>query len=300
MRDKENHQKWYQSKRQSKPEGVCSQYPFCKKTTDVAHKLCGDCRAKLKVSRDKSRLRVKSLEECTVPDCRRLAKLGFKLCGQCLEKNRAFAKLPAYKKQGRIRRLDLRSLVISAYGGVCVCCGNADKAFLSIDHINRYDGVGPRGGNDLRLWLKANNFPPGFRVLCVNCNFALGKFGYCPHSDLVQPLPEKHNLTPKTLQGRERQRAYNLELKLAAFNAYGGCQCACCSEPHHECLSIDHINNDGAAHRKELAGKAGAIYLWLARNDYPAGFQVLCMCCNLSKRDNGGTCGHKLQLSGGV
>ena len=30
-------------------------------------------------------------------------------------------------------------------------------------------------------YLKRNNYPPGYRVLCMNCNFAMGHFGYCPH-----------------------------------------------------------------------------------------------------------------------
>jgi hypothetical protein len=29
--------------------------------------------------------------------------------------------------------------------------------------------------------MKRNNFPPGFRVLCRNCNGARGFYGYCPH-----------------------------------------------------------------------------------------------------------------------
>lgn len=33
----------------------------------------------------------------------------------------------------------------------------------------------------ITLWLKKNNYPPGFRVLCMNCNFSLGMRGYCPH-----------------------------------------------------------------------------------------------------------------------
>ena len=31
-------------------------------------------------------------------------------------------------------------------------------------------------------WLKKNNFPPGFQVLCGSCNFAKGKYGSCPHT----------------------------------------------------------------------------------------------------------------------
>lgn len=30
-------------------------------------------------------------------------------------------------------------------------------------------------------WLRDNNFPDEYRILCMNCNFSLGRFGYCPH-----------------------------------------------------------------------------------------------------------------------
>jgi len=30
-------------------------------------------------------------------------------------------------------------------------------------------------------YLKSNNYPLGYRVLCMNCNFAIGVYGYCPH-----------------------------------------------------------------------------------------------------------------------
>jgi hypothetical protein len=30
-------------------------------------------------------------------------------------------------------------------------------------------------------WLVEHNFPPRFRTLCMNCNFARGIHGYCPH-----------------------------------------------------------------------------------------------------------------------
>lgn len=30
-------------------------------------------------------------------------------------------------------------------------------------------------------WIKRNGFPAGFRVLCLNCNFARGIYGRCPH-----------------------------------------------------------------------------------------------------------------------
>lgn len=85
------------------------------------------------------------------------------------------------------------------------------------------------------------------------------------------------------------RRKRNREFRLAALEAYGG-KCTWCGEEDEDCLVIDHVNNDGAAHRREIEprnGKArGAghlIYRWLAKYDYPGGFQVLCANCNMKK-----------------
>ena len=61
--------------------------------------------------------------------------------------------------------------------------------------------------------------------------------------------------------------------------------CACCGETFIEFLSIDHINGGGRSHRKEIrdgVGSYSSMYLWLIDNDFPEGFQVLCMNCNTS------------------
>ncbi len=69
---------------------------------------------------------------------------------------------------------------------ICACCGELEVRFLSIDHING-DGHEHRrkiGGNGSHLyyWLKRNNYPNGFQVLCYNCNMAKGqtKVQFCP------------------------------------------------------------------------------------------------------------------------
>jgi hypothetical protein len=86
---------------------------------------------------------------------------------------------------------------------------------------------------------------------------------------------------------KAERAARNVSIKLDAFNAYGGAKCACCGFDLFDGLTIDHINGDGAAHRKAFGGGrrgAGTItYLWLKRNGYPPGFQVLCGGCNLAK-----------------
>ena len=72
------------------------------------------------------------------------------------------------------------------YGKICKCCGESNIEFLTIHHVNgngnqhrREIGVG--SGGHFYIWLKKNNFPEGFAVLCFNCNCALGNYGYCPH-----------------------------------------------------------------------------------------------------------------------
>lgn len=73
------------------------------------------------------------------------------------------------------------------YGGaVCKCCGETGFEFLTIDHI---DGRGAEhrkeiGGTSRNIcaWLKRNGFPPGFQILCYNCNIARHwNGGICPH-----------------------------------------------------------------------------------------------------------------------
>lgn len=69
-------------------------------------------------------------------------------------------------------------------------------------------------------------------------------------------------------------------------------------------LSLDHVNNDGANHRRSLGyingngkGASSKIWKWLRDNSYPSGFQVLCMNCNHGKARNGGICPHEAQRS---
>lgn len=91
---------------------------------------------------------------------------------------------------------------------------------------------------------------------------------------------------------RDREPVYLKRDRDAAFAAYGGYRCKCCGETEPKFLSIDHINNDGAEMRK-VHGVGSAMYKWLKKRGYPAGFQVLCMNCNHGKARNGGVCPHQ-------
>jgi len=68
-----------------------------------------------------------------------------------------------------------RLKVLSAYSAgtlSCIVCGFNDVRALNIDHINE---VGSKhknrlGGCILTKYLIDNNYPPGYQVLCSNCN----------------------------------------------------------------------------------------------------------------------------------
>ncbi len=84
------------------------------------------------------------------------------------------AKSTAYKKKQR-------RVVLEFYadGDIrCRCCREQTYEFLTLDHI---DGQSPdvpqdfRAGAGLIRILIREDFPPGYQVLCWNCNCAKGK-----------------------------------------------------------------------------------------------------------------------------
>lgn len=88
---------------------------------------------------------------------------------------------------GRKWQKKLKQQIIEAYGGKCVCCQENRFEFMSIDHINgngaRERKAGYIGGGKLYTYLKRSAYPKeNYRLLCINCNFSLGHYGYCPHS----------------------------------------------------------------------------------------------------------------------
>lgn len=76
----------------------------------------------------------------------------------------------------------------------------------------------------------------------------------------------------------ERAKDYARSRRLRCLIHYGGDQpqCACCAETRFEFLAIDHIAGGGTQQRKQVRN----IVPWIIRNDFPAGFRVLCHNCN--------------------
>jgi DNA-directed RNA polymerase subunit RPC12/RpoP len=93
----------------------------------------------------------------------------------------------------------------------------------------------------------------------------------------------------------DKSRQMTAVLRAQVFAAYGGYRCGCCGETEPLFLTIDHVENDGARMRADKThGRGGTqFYQWLRINNFPRGFQVLCVNCNIGKHRNGGVCPHK-------
>jgi hypothetical protein len=84
---------------------------------------------------------------------------------------------------------------------------------------------------------------------------------------------------------KEKERIVRLNRKQGVLTHYGNGECACvwCGFKDIRALSIDHIHDNGRAHRREIHR---SLYNWLIDNDFPEGYQTLCMNCQFIKNFN--------------
>lgn len=155
----------------------------------------------------------------------------------------------------------------------------SDITSLTIDHIDS-NGTQHRKQEKIKniyQWLKNKNYPSGYQVLCFNCQFI----------KIIEKNENHRVYTQKAIN----KRNYREKAKIEALFYYQP-DLTCHGVNHKECpshcedirsLSIDHVNDNGTEHRKELNGKN--IYVWLRQNNYPEGYQVLCMNCQILKRE---------------
>jgi hypothetical protein len=106
-----------------------------------------------------------------------------KKCRDAYDKNRVATwgseKHRAVQKKYRLK---LRKECLNAYGGKCACCGETTDEFLEVDHVAG-GGNKHRKSTGTSIYQIAKNeaYPEKYRLLCANCNHALGMKGYCPH-----------------------------------------------------------------------------------------------------------------------
>lgn len=125
--------------------------------------------------------------------------------------------------------------------------------------------------------------------ICTRCGVRPAEEGHrhCYECwGLQQEWAEKRRPLRPADSKRSRQK-----LREQVLEAYGG-KCQCCGEATPEFLAVDHINNDGAEHRR-VVNKAN-FYRWLRQQGFPKeDFQLLCHNCNFAKSHYEGGCPHQ-------
>ncbi len=162
--------------------------------------------------------------------------------------------------------------------GLCVMCGGT-RENARFTRCNKCRAINTKTARTRRERLKREG-------LCVWCGIEKADGGRVHCARCADRMHEQH---------RERTR----RLKDQVYAAYGGKRCVCCGETEERFLTIDHVNNDGNRHRKEV-GAGKDMYGWLIRNGFPSGFQVLCQNCNMGKYLNGGVCPHQTAFQSSV
>lgn len=205
-------------------------------------------------------------------------------------KNRDMILLESKKERSLIK-----AEVISHYGSKCQICDESDIRKLSLDHINgngrqhRKEVLKIDSGSGFYKWVNDNK-PDNLRLLCFNCNC---KRAIKQTELIITNLDYLENKNCKYCSSSVKVRKYicskceyvakynkQIRLKIKVYDTYGGC-CKECKCSRYECLTIDHINNNGAEHRKEVGLN---IYCWLEDNEFPKdNFQLLCYNCNYLK-----------------
>lgn len=187
-----------------------SEFPSAKKGGSAVLYTCKLCYYSARAARPKKVVSKRAVEN----------QLGLRVCRKCgVTKSldafpfnhkgnswrRYRCKQCCYERTARTdMRKELWEQVLRGYGSQCVCCGETDARFLTIDHINndggqaRRSGAHPANGHLLHTWIIENAFPKTLQLMCYNCNFGKQRCGgICPH---VLEQPSSTSPTGRTSQ----------------------------------------------------------------------------------------------------
>ncbi len=122
--------------------------------------------------------------------------------------------------------------------------------------------------------------------LCPDKTCSLGVKALC--KKCAAKRMQKSRAKPES-KHKENKRKSDQRLRTRILEAYGN-RCAICGITHKEFLALDHIDNDGAEHKRLLSGgkrfaDGYTVYRDVAKQGYPKDkYQLLCHNCNVVKQ----------------
>jgi len=124
----------------------------------------------------------------------------------------------------------------------------------------------------------------GKSVWCRQCHSNDNKKYKYNRKEYYQTYRKKNR---KSISRKNRERRKAIKIEVLTYYGNGKICCVICGEEREACLSIDHINEDGANHRRQLkSGYAAHFHEWLKHENFPEGYQTLCMNCQWVKHRN--------------
>lgn len=159
----------------------------CGEPNSTSNQWCRECSAKY--SAQVSLMRKQIVGNGLCGSCgKRLLVKGKKRCVICIYEHKKWYALSDFRKRKIEKDRSLRNQVIQHYGGKCKCCGETEKTFLAIDHVNGNGNnhrkqIQKSCGTSFNKWIINQNFPDDLQILCYNCNmskYLLG--GICAHA----------------------------------------------------------------------------------------------------------------------
>jgi hypothetical protein len=164
--------------------------------------------------------------------------------------------------------------VMERYGGAkCVICGDARLCALDLDHIhgsgNAHREVLGISGSDFYYWIEREGYPPGYQVLCANCNW----------KKYLAWLRSQEKVSSRAAKRAKRRRA---TIKTEFFTVLGG-KCELCEKTDPDILRTYHPACDGLLRRANCSrGRCGEAYYKACLKD-PAklkGVTIRCRSCS--------------------
>jgi len=110
-------------------------------------------------------------------------------------------------------------------------------------------------------------------------------------------ITHRQEIRDRSTEWRQKNPNYKREwwnkLRFRILNHYsnGTPHCFCCNETTLGFLTIDHVEGK-KANGHDTTHTGSKLYEWIVRNNFPSGFQVLCMNCNHAK-GRFGKCPHE-------
>lgn len=153
-------------------------------TVSNGKKKCTDCLLLLPLEEFSTFYDQRANKRYPVARCKKCAKIA----------TAAWRKKPENAKKIALYSVEykekLRKTVYDHYGNKCICCGESNYLFLTIDHINNDGGkhrlAGVYGGATTYNYIIKNNFPTDLQILCWNCNCGRQRNkGICPHANPI-------------------------------------------------------------------------------------------------------------------